>query len=101
MKPLDATILLDGRFDSAWLVNEGVLLKSVIFVFSEPSLVIVGPWDEDISVVGFVASIWEVKSVSVAVVSELDRAVGTFHESCDLGPFGGIVVLMPVSTREG
>ena len=82
-------------------MNEGVLFKSVIFVISEPLLVIIGPWDEDISVVGFVASMWEVKSVSVAVVSELDKAVDTFNESCDLGPFGGIVVLMPVSTMEG
>ena len=62
---------------------------------------IVCPWDEDISVVGFVASTWEVKSVSVAVVSELDRAVDIFNESCDLEPFDGIVVLKPVSTREG
>ena len=80
---------------------EKVLLEFVIFVFSELLLVIVVPWDKDISVVGFVASTWEVKSVSVAVVSELDRAADTFHESCDLGSFGGIVVLMRVSAREG
>lgn len=92
---MDAITPLDGRFDSAWLVNEEVLCKSHIFIFSEPLIVIVYPWEEDISFDG-----WEVKFVSVAVVSELDRGVDTFHESCDLGSFDGIIVLMRVSAMK-
>ena len=69
-----------------------MLLDSGISVFSEPLLVISCPWEEDISVVGFVASRLEFRSVLVAIVSGLDRTVDTFHESCDLGPFGGTVV---------
>ena len=71
-----------------------MLLTSVIFVFSKPLLVIVGPWEEDISVVGLVASTWGVKSVSVTIVSELDTTADRFHESCDLESFIEIVVLV-------
>ena len=77
-------------------MNEGVLFESLFLVLGEPLLVIVCHWDEKISVEGFVAATWEVKAVSIAVVSELDRAVVTFTKSCDLGPFGGIVGLKPV-----
>lgn len=50
---------------------------------------------------GVVASTFlGVKSVLVAVVSGLDRAVDTFHEPCDLGPFGGIVVWARGLTRK-
>ena len=81
-------------------MNKEVLLESVIFVFSEPLLVIVGPLDWGISVVGFVALTWVVRSVLAAVVLVLDRAMDTFNESRDLEPFDWIVVLMPVLTRE-
>ena len=81
-------------------MNEGVLFESLLLVLGEPLLVIVCHGDGKISVEGFVASTWEVKSLSVGVLSELDRAVDTFIKSCDLGPFDGIVGLKPVSTRE-
>ena len=50
---------------------------------------------------GVVASmLLSVKSVSAAVESELDRVVDTFHEPCNLGPFGGIVVWARGLTRK-
>ena len=67
-----------------------------------PMLVIVCSWDRDISVVGVVASMFlGVKSVSVAVASKLERAVDTFHEPCDLGSFGGIVLWTRGLTEQG
>ena len=69
-----------------------MLLESGIYIFSEPLLAIFCSCDEDISVVGFVASRLELRSALVAIVSELDRTVDKFHESCDPRPFGGTVV---------
>ena len=83
-------------------MNVEVLLEFSISLVGEPLLVMVCSWDQDISVVGVVASMdFGVESVSVAVASKLDRGIDTFHEPCDLWLLGGIVLWTRELTKKG